>query len=191
MATEIELKAWVDDPEKVRENAGALAIPLGSFIKEDSYWLPLKDISSDPREQKRSSLGSGVRIRQENGQVLVTLKKKEVREGMEINDELEFSVSSASEFESFLHFLGFAPWIRKHKEGMAWRWKNITIELSLVQNLGWFAELEILAESPDPQTLEHARKSLLECLEKLGIPQANIESRYYTELLIERGFSQR
>ncbi|WP_304224642.1 class IV adenylate cyclase [Gracilinema caldarium] len=191
MATEIELKAWVNDPKQVKDIIETFAEPLGSYVKEDSYWLPLADISSDPREQKRGSLGSGVRIRQENGQVLVTLKRKEVQEGVEINDELEFSVSSASDFESFLQFLGFAPWIRKHKEGEAWRWQNITIELSLVQNLGWFAELEILAESPDPQTLEHARKSLLNCLEKIGIPETNIESRYYTELLLERGITQR
>jgi len=105
---------------------------------------------------------------------------------MEINDELEFSVSSAPVFEDFLHSLGFTPWIRKHKEGKAWRWNNITIELSQVKHLGWFVELEILADTNETEQIEQARRDLYACLHKIGIPESNIEARYYTELLLER-----
>jgi adenylate cyclase class 2 len=186
MATEIELKAWVDNPQQVQNNIEAFASFVKDYDKEDAYWLPKGDIAPQAQNQKRGKLGSGIRVRQENGEVFVTLKKKEVRQGMEINDELEFSVSSAPAFEEFLDTLGYAPWIRKHKQGKAWRWNNITIELSLVQNLGWFAELEILADTYEPEQIEAARKDLHECLKRLGIPESKIESRYYTELLLER-----
>lgn len=187
MATEIELKAWVDEPQRVRETIGTFATFMANYQKDDAYWLPATEIGPVAQEQKRGKLGSGIRVRQENGQVLVTLKKKEVRDGMEINDELEFSVSSAPAFEEFLHTLGFAIWIRKSKEGVAWRWKNITIELSQVKNLGWFVELEILADSAEPELLARAREDLLQCLDRIGIPHTKIENRYYTELLLERG----
>jgi len=187
MATEIELKAWVEDPQQVQNNIEAFGTFIKSYDKDDAYWLPKGDIAPKAREQKRGTLGSGIRVRQENGEVFITLKKKEVRQGIEINDELEFSVSSASAIEEFLDALGYAPWIRKHKQGKAWRWNNVTIELSHVQNLGWFAELEILANTNEPEQIEAARKSLHDCLKKLGIPESNIESRYYTDLLLERG----
>ncbi|NLJ08958.1 MAG: class IV adenylate cyclase [Treponema sp.] len=187
MATEIEIKAWVDDPQEVQKKVSNFADFVKSYEKEDAYWLPEAEIAPLVKEEKRRKLGSGIRIRQENGLVLVTLKKKEVRQGMEINDELEFSVSSAPAFEEFLTTLGYAPWIRKHKEGKAWKWNNITIEISMVKDLGWFAELEILTNTNEPDKVEQARRDLYRCLEKIGIPQEKIESRYYTELLLKRG----
>ncbi|HON14069.1 MAG TPA: class IV adenylate cyclase [Treponema sp.] len=187
MATEIEIKAWVDDPQEVQKKVSNFADFVKSYEKEDAYWLPEAEIAPLVKEQKRGTLGSGIRIRKENGVVLVTLKKKEVREGMEINDELEFSVSSAPAFEEFLKTLGYTPWIRKHKEGKAWKWNNITLELSLVRGLGWFAELEILTDTNEAEKVEQARQDLYRCLEKIGISQERIESRYYTELLLEGG----
>lgn len=187
MATEIELKAWVDDPKDIQSIIGTFATYIKDYEKEDAYWLPEVEITPMLQEQKRGKLGSGIRVRKENGDVFVTLKNKEVREGIEINDELEFSVSNAQTFEQFLRSLGYAPWIRKQKTGKAWRWNNITIELSLVANLGWFAELEIIAETNEPEQIEQAQKDLHTCLEMLGIPMTKIESRYYTELLLERG----
>ncbi|AEJ19173.1 class IV adenylate cyclase [Gracilinema caldarium] len=186
MAIEIEIKAWVDDPIQVQNRIGSFATFIKTYEKDDAYWLPTTEIETIQNTQKRGPLGSGIRIRQENGSVFVTLKKKEVREGMEINDELEFSVSRATAFEDFLHNLGFVPWIRKHKEGQAWRWNNITIELSQVKHLGWFVELEILTDTYEPEQIELARKELYACLHKIGIPESNIETRYYTELLLER-----
>lgn len=187
MATEIELKAWVDDPQAIRDKIDTFAEFIKAYQKVDTYWLPIAELKSNKENHKRGRLGSGVRVRQENGKTFITVKKKEVREEMEINDELEFEVSDSRSFEAFLTALDFAPWIRKSKEGTAWRWKNITIELSQVQKIGWFVELEILAETINAEQVAQAREDLLSCLNRIGIPRTKIESRYYTELLIERG----
>jgi adenylate cyclase class 2 len=181
MATEIELKAWVDDPEKTRALIDSLAQSEGTYEKFDTYWRWSTD---DP---KNPPLGSGVRVRKEirrgNTTGIITFKNKEVRDGIEINDEREFEVSDTSVFEELLKRLGLSPWIEKHKTGQSWRAGRITVELSLVEKLGWFVELEILLDQQDSEGVEAARTELVALLDRLGVPRDRLEERYYIEML--------
>ncbi|MFA6505799.1 MAG: class IV adenylate cyclase [Treponemataceae bacterium] len=180
MAIEIELKAWVDDRTALRAKLEKFGRFVGAYQKDDEYWRPRE-------EGSRETAGSGVRIRRTGtGPAIVTFKIKEVRDGMEVNDEREFEVSEAETFSELLTRLGLSPWIRKRKVGEAWDLDGITAELSLIEGLGVFAELEILAESDDSHTVASARKRLLDALEQLGLPKEKIESRYYTEMLDEK-----
>ncbi|MDR2102400.1 MAG: class IV adenylate cyclase [Treponema sp.] len=189
MSTEIEVKAWVDDPAALRARISSLAEYETSFEKEDTYWFPEKD-------GEKNLPPSGIRVRKEwdvpapgdkgSRIVLVTYKTKEVREGIEVNEEREFEVSSGAAFEELLTRLGFRGGISKKKTGWAWNYGDIRIELARVADLGWFAELEILAAKADPETLRAAREGLLSLLGKLGIGEDRIEPRYYTELLRTR-----
>ncbi|HOJ98564.1 MAG TPA: class IV adenylate cyclase [Termitinemataceae bacterium] len=195
MATEVELKAWVNDVEKTRKNIEGFASYLRNFEKEDSYWLPSNSVEErtvSTKKPRHPVLGSGIRIRRDGAFCYVTFKQKEVRQGTEVNQEVEFSVSDQQAFERLLEALGFTVWIRKHKQGQAWQWENITIELCQVKGLGTFVELEILLEDeknlPIPQghSIQEAQEALYRCLEKIGIPRDQIENRYYTELLQEK-----
>ncbi|MCX7655211.1 MAG: class IV adenylate cyclase [Treponemataceae bacterium] len=196
MATEIELKAWVEDVEQTRKRIESFASYLRNFEKEDSYWLPAGFSKEEPRRVKKSRdplLGSGIRIRRDGLVCYVTFKQKEIRQGTEVNQEVEFTVSDSQAFERLLETLGFSIWIRKHKQGEAWQWENITIELCHVRGLGTFVELEILLEdekdglpSQGTHSIQDAQESLYRCLEKIGISPDRIENRYYTELLQER-----
>jgi hypothetical protein len=93
MAIEIELKAWVDDPASTRRSIAAFATPKGSYRKDDSYWrYPRSPLTwGDAEERQRAAqLGSGVRIRREDlsdPAAVVNFKRKEVRDGIEVNDE--------------------------------------------------------------------------------------------------------
>ncbi|MDR2079797.1 MAG: class IV adenylate cyclase [Treponema sp.] len=199
MAMEIEVKAHVDDPRTIKNGIFLSASPLISFEKNDCYWVPADKLPGGISK-------SGVRVRREKRRlpgnkeedkekILVTYKSKEVRDRIEINDELEFTVSDAHAFEELLKRLGLKPGLRKHKKGWSWIFPensvagngNIHVELcevtSLDRNLGWFAELEILTDDAGPETVTAARKRLLEVLDKLNIPRENIEERYYSELL--------
>jgi adenylate cyclase class 2 len=71
----------------------------------------------------------------------------------------------------------------KHKKGFSWNYENITIELSEVEHLGWFCELEIIAEDDDAEFVALCRNKLYEVLQKTGIDSSRIETRYYTEML--------
>ncbi len=184
MATEIELKAWVDDPDTTRTQINSLARSEGTYEKFDTYWRWKDNNPQNP------PLGSGVRVRKEirrgNTTGIITFKNKEVRDGIEINDEREFEVSDTVVFEELLQRLGLIPWIEKHKTGQSWRAGRITVELSLVEKLGWFVELEILSDQRDSESVDKARTELLTLLDRLGIGRDRLEERYYIEMLKTR-----
>jgi adenylate cyclase class 2 len=212
MPLEIELKARLDDCTQVEQRLSGLGTFCRSYKKSDSYWFPTQtSVGGAPIPS------SGVRVRRESGtdadgtayeSVLVTYKHKEISDGIEVNDEREFTVSSpsaetssledataASTFEDLLTRLGLRKGICKEKQGRAWTiqpqsagrsgvvQRPILAELSLVTGLGWFVELEIIAEDDEGQTVEESRKRLLALLEKLEIPADRIEARPYTTML--------
>ncbi|MCL2270318.1 MAG: class IV adenylate cyclase [Treponema sp.] len=198
MVFEIELKARLDDFAPVKEQLSAEGSYCRSYTKSDSYWYPAQETMSIP---------SGVRIRREGGinadgsaheSVLVTYKIKEISGGIEVNNECEFSVSDAALFEELLNRLGLRMAVRKEKQGWAWlipasvkqmasAEQPVLAELSLVEGLGWFLEIEIQAADNDVRTVEKSRNRLLALLQKLGIPEERIEDRPYTAMLLERG----
>ena len=191
MAIEIEVKAWVDTPESLKQRIDAIARFTGVFNKIDAYWYPVSGMAFP---------ASGVRVRKEvvgdnirNGvqTTRITYKAKEVRDNIEVNYEREFTVSDGSVFEELLTVLGLIPIKRKHKTGWAWVYDNdalniedgITVELALLERLGYFIELEILANNDAADTVASAQGRLLALLDLLGIARNRIESRYYTDLL--------
>jgi adenylate cyclase class 2 len=187
MAFEIELKAWVNDYEAVKNRLSKCTEFECQYNKEDVYWFPIKADSIFPK--------SGLRIRTEKIQdiqkkiILVTYKSKEMREKIEVNREHEFTVSGADDnaaleaFEGLLRAFGLAPGHTKKKSGFSFRTGDITAELSLVEKLGWFLELEIIAEDACEETVKNARKKLFALLKTTGVDESNIETRYYSEML--------
>ena len=188
MATEIELKAHVTEVETIKLLLFDKAAFLWAFEKNDAYWY------------KDGLSGSGIRIRREKLtfpdeseklSCLVTYKTKELTDGIEINDEKEFEISSRTEgeesvFGELLLRLGLKPGISKRKRGWAFNREGINAELCEVENLGWFIEMEILLNDGTEKSEEiyaESRKRLLSFLDSLGIKREAIESRYYTEML--------
>ena len=195
MAIEIELKAHVKDREALRLLLQDKARYLCSFEKEDTYYFPVEN-SDVPK--------SGVRLRSENKTltdgtekkiVYVTYKTKEVRDGIEINDEKEFEVCSnqygtITVFDEFLKMLGLKPGYTKRKKGWAFSKEEINAELLEAEKLGWFLEIEIVVNDIGDQekmdiTIREAKKKLMGFLSELGIEKDAIESRYYSEMLKE------
>ena len=199
MKIEIELKAWVPDPEELKKKISNMAIFRGTFEKNDIFFSKISVVQPDFLLKKTAGLGGntgyGVRIRQEtftdidgiSKQVyLVTCKIKEVREGIEANDEKEFEVSSDSAFKEFLLQLGFEEKTRKRKKGSSYTYNNMTVELTEVEGLGWFVELEILLPERDEKQIKLEKEKLLCFLDGLGISRNSIESRGYTAMLAEK-----
>ncbi|GHT61081.1 hypothetical protein FACS1894109_19370 [Spirochaetia bacterium] len=205
MAFEIEVKAHADDPLRLKERLDALGEYTCAFEKDDTYWLLSKPrtLSSPNAGGIPDSAGSfagssGIRVRweqntgaggRETGRVLVTYKIKEVRDGIEVNDEREFIVSNGNTFGELLKRLGLEKGVRKHKRGWAWTCGSIYAELcevsGLSRSLGWFIELEILADDAESETVADAQKELLGLLGRLDVAEERIEERYYSEMLAE------
>ena|GEM_PF-195664 len=196
-SVEIELKAWLDNYELVKERLFSIGSYVRSYEKTDTYWFPIQEDAPGV-----SIPYSGLRVRRERSvnadnveceSVLVTLKKRKMSGSLEVNEEREFTVSNAELFEELVCDLGLFKASYKKKYG--WEWKvspgtegapPINAEISMVKDLGWFLELEILAGNNSNQAVEESRKELFFLLGKLKIPEEKIETRPYTALLRDR-----
>jgi adenylate cyclase class IV len=194
---EIELKAWVDDIPSTEEKINSFAKYIGLTEKHDTYW-------------RKKNTEIGIRIRQETGKpIIATWKQKNLRQNeFEVNTEREFIIASTdftndtipndknanslkialSNFEDFLKTSDFEISLQKYKSTKTWHHKTeefdlITIEISYVEFLGHFIEIEILSEKNDDETISMAQNCLHETLQKCGINKDRIETRYYWQLL--------
>jgi predicted adenylyl cyclase CyaB len=201
MSIETELKAHAEKQD-CKKHLETIAGQGVAFVKDDTYWFP--GFSGPPGEGAGENPGglprSGLRVRREKKAgketTFLTWKKKEKRDGMEINDEKEIVVSDGALVEELLRSLGLRKKTTKHKEGWVWNIDGVTAELAEVsgfivdggktetpKNLGWFLELEIITE--DGKTESEAKTRLLSLLERAGVDRSRIENRYYTELLAD------
>ena len=195
MSIEIELKAHVDNCEALKAILMEKAEYSFAFEKEDVYWSPKETTQTG----KPDSVPVKFRLRREKRiygdgreelRNCITYKKKEVRDGIEINDEKEFEVSAREEsgrvVEEFLSLAGMEQGFSKKKKGWAFFKDGINAELLKVERLGWFLELEIISGDTNhnrDKVIAPGREKLLGFLDELGISQDRIESRFYSEML--------
>jgi predicted adenylyl cyclase CyaB len=195
MSMEIELKARITNYEPVKRLLSEKAEYLGAFEKDDTLWYPETPDSGEaaglpPRwirvRREKRSLPDGT----EASAVFATYKYRKTTDGIEINDEREFEVRSSGQpdqvFEDFLLRMGLRPGAGKRKRGWAFSREGITAELAEAEGLGWFIELEILADNDREETAAEAKRRLLSFLDHLGIGREAIEARTYMQMLQER-----
>jgi adenylate cyclase, class 2 len=197
---EVELKAHLRDRAAALATVASFARPAGKVDKRDAYWH-----GSDWRLNRGTR---GFRLRSERagegGSSVVTYKTKRAEGGIEINREREFEVSDSGAFVEFALRLGCEPFFNKRKTGYAFKvggrearpsetkpgeaWlEEATIEIIEVAGLGDFIEIEVLLEDEDPGRIALAQGEVRALLARSGVSEADIESRFYSELLIEAG----
>lgn len=174
MTFEVELKAHIPSIfslQKIIQKQLGLTDPT-SYKKEDIYF-------SRPETLQKTEF----RLRSVGTSFFVTRKNKSQKDGIEVNDEIEFSISDATEFIRFSLDSGYVISIKKTKIGVFYTYNGITIELSDVSSLGSFIELEILLKNSNPDLVNAAKSQLLDTLDILRISREAIEPRYYSEML--------
>ena len=185
---EIELKAHVADNELIKLLLFKKAEYRYAFEKEDTYWFLDNVLECDPRRLRIRSEKRSLPDGREESFTYLTHKIKEVRNGLEVNNEREFEISSSSkktaeEFSEVLRIIGFEPGVSKVKCGFTFSYDGINAELCEVGKLGWFLELEIIADNKREETVSEGRKRLLNFLADMCIDNEAIESRFYSEML--------
>ncbi len=186
---EIELKAWADlDAARARLEA------LGKkqkkrtrkrpIVKEDVYYCAPE---ADPRacDPGRDRV---LRVRVEDGEAILTAKRKRLDAGIETNEEIELAVADPDALRRLIDYLGYTPFIVKRKETRAWKWaKGVVVELNRVDGLGDFVEVEaLLADDATPPEVAAARACVRSVVDALGMGD-RVEPRLYVDLLRERG----
>ena len=169
---EVELKAWIFDKQKIEAILRQKCKFIREYKKKDIYY-------KHPAGKKRK----GFRVRNEGESVTVTFKDKNIKDGIEMNVENEFTVSDPDAFTLFTQRLGCREKIRKMKTGLLFTLNDLNIELIDVEGLGCFIEIEKLVKSDDIVGIKKAGSEIRNMLEYLGVDAEKIEDRFYTNML--------
>ena len=175
MSIEIEIKAWVDEFDTILEKLKEKYSFVGEYDKEDIY---LKGIDSITDEEKE------IRLRKVSDKFIVTYKDRSHQGKVEVNIEKEFEIDDKNNFLYVMEKLGYITYIRKSKKGYGFVSDVINIELSHVENLGDFIEIEYLAKNDSE--VESAKIKIFSILDELRISREKIEDRFYVEMIMDK-----
>jgi len=180
MHYEVEQKFALADPADMKARLSALgARAAGQCDQVDGYLShPARDFSKTDE---------ALRIRQVDGQALVTYKGPKIDRETKTRQEIELALpagaTTAADFGRLFAALGFAPAgeVRKHRRTFHLDWQGEAVEVALdeVAGLGHFVELEISASEG---TLDAARSALAGLAARLELGTS--ERRSYLELLL-------
>lgn len=181
---EIEIKAWDKKTAETEKTVASFADYECFFDKTDVYYKQTVPPKQSVRLRIEKTIIENCKPVEKNW---VTYKQKEkLPSGVEVNQEIEFEVSSGESFIQMLEGCGFAFSFRKHKKAKSFHFGSYHIELVEIEGLGSFVEIETLCEDKTEATVKKAQNELFEVLEKCGISKADIEERYYSDMLKEK-----
>ncbi|MDI3475742.1 MAG: adenylate cyclase, class 2 [Thermococcaceae archaeon] len=168
MEVEIKFRVNLEDITTKLKRLGA------SFVREefqeDLYFsLPLPNLL---RVRRITNLGK----------VFLTYKFIKDPGRNEEFEELEVEVSDFDTTVEILKRLGFKEdvWVRKRR--LVYKLYDATFELSDVEGLGAFLDIEVMSED-----VKYAKRRIWEIAEKLGLSEKDVEPRLYQELMKESG----
>lgn len=115
---------------------------------------------------------------------IVTSKIRKTEGQSEISRESEFSIDRPEEFEEFCRRLGYECLIKKAKTTELFRFDRWNLEWNDVEGLGLFLEAEFLSETELADGVWQNKR--LKMMQLLGLQEADLESRPYTQLLSEK-----
>jgi len=221
MATEVELKAWVRDVAAMRLLLDRICIFEYEYTKKDIYlhgpggrpeeswahWNGEPGVAAGADGTAAQMQESGAipipfhardfRLRIEEGGATCTFKDRRLDRGVEVNREVEFSVSDAPAFLELARRIGCAVFSCKVKRGRRYRYERdaryaerlpLVIEMSAIAGLGVFIEVECVVN--DPALREAAAREIRLFAANAGIGEDDIEPTPYAKLLSDRGVNQ-
>lgn len=162
---EIEVKAYIKDKPTLLKKLTSLGIQLSPPVTQyDRIFLPVG--SSQPTKPGESAL----RIREQNGMYLFTIKQTQSNDLDCIEKEVEVSDKQATMLLESFPLIGFTevPSVRKTRQKATYLEYEICIDT--VDDLGEFIEVEKMTEELDG---ERVQEELFQFLETLGISRTD------------------
>jgi len=183
MAYEIEVKAWIDDPAALKQQLADLSTEVKDYTKQDVYFRAPVPATTSGRSATHPQ---EFRLRRQGGRTICTFKEKTIHERVEVSREVEFTVSDADAFEELVLRSGATVFARKKKTGSVYALPEANVEVSHVDGLGDFVEIEKIVESSEEAEHRRAQETVRRILSSLGVDEARIETRAYTTLLADK-----
>ena len=146
---EIELKVRIPALDPVREQLKRKNAQFSGRVHEhDIYYnAPHRDFATTDE---------AVRVRYTDDHAVVTYKGPKIKKfGLKAREELNFAVESGEAFETMLARLGFTRTTEVNKWRENYKLDTALISLDTVEELGTFAEIEIIArdETDNPTAM--------------------------------------
>lgn len=187
MSMEVEVKYRLADAQRFREQMEELgAAPDEPLEQCDTYFgHPVRDFGETDE---------ALRVRRTGQEVRVTYKGPKLDQETKTREEIEIPfdpshTDAERDFSTILKTLGFhaVREVRKRRTPFHLNWDSHQIELSIdeVDGLGFFCELETIA---DESELESAKHSILKLAQHLELKDT--ERRSYLGLLLEQDGSK-
>lgn len=175
---EIEVKAKVDDLEKIRKRLESEGAKFGNTVEQvDTYFKP-KDFSS-----KTEGPGDWIlRIRREGNNKTLTLKALTEVLGAWI--EHETVIESEEQAIRIAQAMGLVNVFTFHKKRTRGEYEKFELCIDNVRELGTY--LEVALEPDESCEKEALRGTIIEFLKSLGIEEKDIERRGYGEIMGEK-----
>jgi adenylate cyclase class 2 len=138
---EVELKVKIPSLDPVRVQLGQKnAQFLGKVHEHDVYYnAPHRDFGVTDE---------AVRVRYTDDHAVVTYKGPKIKKfGLKAREELNFAVEDGTAFETMLDRLGFTRTLEVNKWRENYKFRDASICLDTVDELGTFAEIEVMVEN--------------------------------------------
>jgi len=177
---EIELKVRISSLEPVRQQLIRLNAQFcGRIHEHDVYYnAPHRDFGITDE---------AIRVRYSDDHAVVTYKGAKIKtSGLKAREELTTAVESGEIFEQVLDRLGFGKTAEVNKWRENYKLGTMAVSLDSVDELGTFAEIEIMAEDDDSDVSLQIEKISKE----LGIQGEPILASYLELLLSKRSAVQ-
>jgi adenylate cyclase class 2 len=177
---EIELKVRISSLEPVRQQLHRLNAQFyGRIHEHDVYYnAPHRDFGITDE---------AIRVRYTNDSAVVTYKGAKIKtSGLKAREELNTAVESGEVLERILDRLGFKKTAEVNKWRENYKLGNMAISLDNVDELGTFAEIEIMADDDNSDATAQIQKISKE----MGIQGEPILASYLELLLSKRSAVQ-
>lgn len=188
---EVETKVRIKNPNDLRKKIQRIARLEKKESRGDDYFALHRKFRRHGYPKK------AFRIRKKPDKFEVNFKKWLTRywdKQVVVKQEFEFEIKDKSQVENLLALfkdLGFVQWIKKRKTSESYlhkKDKRIVIEINKVEHLGYFMEIEYLAQ---PHEMEKAKRKIKDTLKELDIKQEDIDNTGYTKMLWKKGIKDK
>jgi adenylate cyclase, class 2 len=173
---EVELKVKIPSLDPVREKLTRKnAQFLGKVHEHDIYYnAPHRDFGVTDE---------AVRVRYTNDHAVVTYKGPKIKKfGLKAREELNFAVECGETFEKMLDRLGFTRTTDVNKWRETYKLGTASVTLDLVEELGTFAEIEVIVEGEKDNPTSQIEKIAKE----IGVGGEPLLASYLELLLAKR-----
>jgi len=160
---EIEVKAKAGNINKIRKHLESLGCKFSDVMKQDDVIFTKPEV--DFLNSKKGDVF--LRIREQNGKNLLTLKQQNQNELDNIEKELE--ICDNAMMAEIMGIIGFREVVKVSKKRIKTKYGNLEICLDQVESLGDFIEVEKISD----ENSENVQNELFDFLKSLGVKESD------------------